>query len=193
MASVDAGCYGVWTVMRTISKATATTGIAVAMSLLAVSLTAGSGADAADEHEVVGRFTIESEAGGAIWAFLPGGLLVVTGPGDISSEGTWTPSVAERDFDASLEVTVSGQVLDVLGQVSPAHDRIAVYVVATEPTRPEDADPWPAESRLIGERFGMVAEPSPSPLPLPEECARPEWVEAAVDWDRCSVTPETDD
>lgn len=192
MAGVDAGCYGVWTVMRTISKATATTGIAVAMSLLAVSLTAGSGADAEDEHEVVGRFTIESEAGGAVWAFLPGGLLMVMGPGDISSEGTWMPSVDERDFDASLDVTVSGQVLDVLGQVSPTGDKIAIHVVATEPTRPDDADPWPVESRLIGERFGMVVEPSPSPLPLPEDCARPEWVDGAVDWDRCRVTPHAD-
>jgi hypothetical protein len=114
-------------------------------------------------------------------------LLVVTGPGDISSEGTWVAATGERDFDANVEVTVSGQVLDVLGQVSPDGDKVAVYVLASAPLRPDDAVPWPTESRLTGERFGMVVEPSPSAMPLPEDCARPEWVDDAVDWDGCSV------
>ena len=150
-----------------------TTGAAAAVLLLAVSIGTASAADGAEEHEVLGRFSIESGAGGAVWAFLPDGLVVVTGPGDISSEGTWVTAAGERDFDANVEVTVSGQALDVLGQVSPGGDKVAVYVLATEPTRPDDAVPWPPESRLIGERFGMVVEPSPSALPLPEDCARP--------------------
>jgi len=174
--------------MSTNSKRTGVSIVTAAMVLMIVLAGSGFSSDEAVTHEVTGRYSIESDAGGAVWAFQLGGLLVVTGPGDISSEGTWKPASGEREFDASVEVTVSGQSLDVLGQVSPDGDRIAVYVIATTPTRPDDADPWPTESRLIGERFGMVVDASPPPLPTPEDCARPEWVEDAVDWDRCSVT-----
>jgi len=169
------------------SKRTAASVATATMALIVALTVGGFASDEAADHEVIGRYSVESDAGGAVWAFQPRGLLVVTGPGDISSEGTWEPASGEREFDASVEVTVSGQSLDVLGQVSRDGDRIAVYVIATEPSRPDDADPWPTESRLIGERFGMVADPSPSPPPTPEDCARPEWVEDAVDWDRCGV------
>jgi hypothetical protein len=169
------------------SKRTAASVATATMALIVALTVSGFASDEASDHEVIGRYSVESDAGGGVWTFQPGGLLVVIGPGDIISEGTWEPALGEREFDASVEVTVSGQTLDVLGQVSPGSDRIAIYVTATEPTRPDDADLWPTESRLVGERFGMVVDPSPSPEPTPEDCARPEWVEDAVDWDRCSV------
>jgi hypothetical protein len=140
----------------------------------------------------VGRFAITSAAGGAAWAFQPSGALVVIGPGEIISEGTWSAAGGEREFDARLEVTVSGQSLAVLGEVSEAGDAVAMYVTASEPTRPEDWTPWPAESRLVGERLGMIAQPDGSPTPPPLDCARPEWVADVVDWDRCDAASVTE-
>lgn len=142
-------------------------------------------------HDVEGRFSVVSEAGGAIWAFQPGGLLVLTGPGEIMSQGTWSPGSLDldRDFDAAIDYDVAGQQLTVLGQVSPDGQAIAVYVQASDPARPDDADPWPAESRLVGERFGMVALASPEPGLI--VCERPDWVDGEVDWDRCGG-PEPD-
>jgi hypothetical protein len=165
--------------------------IATAALLLAgVVATAGAaaaGPSSAADHPVVGRFAIISDAGGAVWAFQPGGALVVIGPGEIISEGTWSAAGGERDFDASLEVTVSGQTLEVLGQVRDDGDAVAVLVNATEPARPDDWTPWPKESRLVGERVGMATEPEPSPTPIPLDCARPAWSGNAVDWDRCDA------
>ena len=140
---------------------------------------------ATEDHAVVGRFSIISDAGGAVWAFQPSGALIVTGPGEILSKGTWSPADGEREFDAQVDVTVSGQALNVLGQVSPDGVAVAVYVSATDPERPDDWTPWPADSRLLGERLGMTIDPTPSPTPEPLDCARPEWVDGAVDWDRC--------
>jgi hypothetical protein len=163
-------------------------GMATAALLLAA-VVATAGASTAVDHPVVGRFAIVSETGGAVWAFQPGGALVVIGPGEIISEGTWSAASEERDFDASVEVTVSGQTLEVLGQVRDDGDAVAVHVTATAPARPDDWTPWPTESRLVGERVGMTTEPESSPRPLPVDCVRPEWVGDAVDWDRCDATP----
>ncbi len=151
--------------------------VAVICSSLAVT--------ASGDHPVVGRFSITSEAGGAVWAFQPGGALIVIGPGEIVSEGTWTAGSGAGDFDATVDMTVSGQILDVLGQVSPDGGSVAVYVTATQPERPDDWTPWPSESRLTGQRSGMITDPEASPTPLPVDCLRPEWVEGMVDWDRC--------
>lgn len=148
--------------------------------------------DAGAEHPVVGRYAITSEAGGAVWAFQAGGALILLGPGDIVSEGSWTPAAGEREFDASVDVTVSGQRLEVLGELSPDGSAVAVYVAASEPQRPEDWTPWPAESRLTGERVGMTPEPAPSATPRPADCARPDWIGGAVDWDRCDGALLTD-
>ncbi len=147
---------------------------------------------ATEDHAVVGRFSIISDAGGAVWAFQPSGVLIVTGPGEILSEGTWSPADGEREFDAQVDVTVSGQALDVLGQVSPDGTAVAVYVTATEPERPDDWTPWPAESQLLGERFGMTTDPTPSPTPKPLDCARPAWTDGVVDWDRCDDAAVTE-
>ena len=157
--------------------------------LLLVTVVATMGLSASPDHPVVGRFVITSASGGAVWAFQPSGALVVIGPGEIISEGTWSAAGGEREFDARLEVTVSGQSLVVLGEVSEAGDAVAMYVTASEPTRPEDWTPWPAESRLVGERLGMIAQPDGSPTPPPLDCARPEWVADVVDWDRCDAAP----
>lgn len=157
-------------------------------ALLASVQAVGSAAAASDDHAVVGRFSISSEAGGAVWAFQPSGLLVLTGPGDIMSEGSWVAAVGADEFDASIGYAIAGQELQVQGAVSPDGSQVAVYVRATEPTRPDDAEPWPIESRLTGERVGMTPEASPSPSPLPPDCTRPQWLDGDVDWDRCDVT-----
>jgi hypothetical protein len=138
-----------------------------------------------EDHAVVGRFSLTSDAGGAVWAFQPSGALIVTGPGEIISTGSWSPGPAEREFDAQVDVTVTGQQLVVLGQVSPDGTALAVHVAASEAERPDDWTPWPPASRLLGERLRLTPDPEPSPTPPPSDCARPEWVDGLVDWDRC--------
>ena len=160
-----------------------------AVLLMAAAFASGSSPVPSAEHPVVGRFAITSQAGGAVWTFQPSGALFVTGPGDILAEGSWTPVAAEGEFDAQVEMTITDQELMVLGQVHPDGDSLAIYVVATDPGRPDDWTPWPPESRLIGERSGMIAEPSASPSTPPPDCARPAWVAGGGDWDRCDATP----
>jgi hypothetical protein len=162
--------------------------IASSMLLLSMVLVAGVTATGDEDHPVVGRWSITSDAGGAVWAFQPSGALVVSGPGEIMSEGSWT-AVAEDELDASVDVQVTGQALEVMAEVSSDATAIALYVSATEATRPDDWRPWPAESRLVGERFGMMVEETPEPTPPPVECLRPEWVDGLVDWDRCDEEP----
>lgn len=145
------------------------------------------GADEPASHPVEGRYSVESDAGGAVWAFRPGGALFVTGPTDQEAEGTWAAGVGDRAFDASLEVSVTGQQLSVLGEVSQDGIQIAMYVTATEPTHPENADPWPLESRITGARFGFVSDATPPPSPQ-IDCLRPAWrADGTVDWDRCGL------
>ncbi len=174
---------------RTTTARSALSGMAAAVLLLLGLMTTGLGSDAGEDHPVLGRFSVTSEAGGAIWAFQPSGKLVVTGPGDIVSLGTWVPAAGEGEFDAKVDVAVTGQVLEVLGQVSPEALEIALWVAATEATKADDWTPWPAESRLTGGRLGMMSEATPSPTPQPLDCARPEWVDGSVDWDRCDNVP----
>lgn len=140
-----------------------------------------------EDHPVVGRWTVTSDAGGAVWAFQPSGVLVVTGPGEISSEGTWSPAAGPDELDATVDVMVTGQELRVLAQVAPDGMGLALYVTASDATRPDDWHPWPAESRLVGLPFGMMVEETPEPTEAPVECLRPLWVEGEVDWDRCDA------
>jgi hypothetical protein len=163
--------------------------IAISMLLISVVLVAAVAATADQEHPVVGRWSITSDAGGAVWAFQPSGVLVISGPGEIMSEGTWTAASAEDELDARVDVLVTGQQLTVMAQVSPDATAIALYATATEATRPDDWRPWPTESRLVGERFGMMVEGTPEPTMPPVECLRPQWVDGAVDWDRCDDEP----
>jgi hypothetical protein len=175
--------------MRATLPTAAVSHVAAALLLLAAVVVSGA-ADALspEGHPVVGRYSIISEAGGAVWTFQPGGTLVLIGPGEIVSEGTWTPAPGSGEFDAQVDAAVTGQRLEVLGAVTDDGERVAVFVTATEPERPDDWIPWPAESRLIGERFGMSSEPTPSPSPPPADCARPAWIDGVVDWDRCHAT-----
>ena len=154
-------------------------------AIILLSAVVASGLAQSAEHPVVGRWTVTSDAGGAVWAFQPSGKLVVTGPGEINAEGRWTPAAGADELDASVDVTVTGQELDVLAQVAPDGSALALYVTATEATRPQDWHPWPAESRLIGQPFGMMVEETPQPTQAPVECLRPQWVDGEVDWDRC--------
>ncbi len=153
--------------------------LALAVSLVGVAL-----AGPAD-HPVVGRWVVEAEPGGAVWTFQPRGTVVALGPGEITSEGTWEPIDEDGAFDATVEVAVTGQTLQVLGQVAPDVGAVALYITASEATRPDDWTPWSPESRLVGEPFRMVADETPQPTEQPLDCLRPEWVEGAVDWDRC--------
>jgi hypothetical protein len=162
------------------------TASALATSLLLLGTAVSVAADD-DEHPVTGRWVVEAEPGGAVWAFQPSGMLVVSGPGEISAEGTWTAADEEGAFDASVEAVVTGQLLEVLGQVAPSLDEVALYVTATEPSRPDDWTPWPARSRLLGTPFGMTSEETPVPSAVPADCLRPEWVDGEVDWDRCDI------
>lgn len=150
-----------------------------------------SGPGAALDAPVIGGFSVVSDAGGAVWSFRPGGELMVVGPGDLLAEGTWGPGPEADDFDAELDVAVTGQALSILGAVSPDGRQIALYVAASEATSPMDGIPWPPVSRLVGDRVGLVPDPTPSPTPPPADCLRPAWGAAeSVDWDRCSVTAQ---
>lgn len=179
------GCYRGLTMKRTSLGRSLFTSIAAVFLLLTVVVANGVAQDADEEHPVVGRWSITSDAGGAVWAFQPSGALVVTGPGEIMSEGSWTAASGPEELDATVDVQVTGQQLQALAQVSADGTGIALYVTATEATRPDDWRPWPAESQLIGQRFGMVVDETPAPTEAPIDCLRPLWVESEVDWDRC--------
>lgn len=158
--------------------------VAAILLLTAVAITSLA-ANTTEDHPVVGRWTVTSDAGGAVWAFQPSGLLVVTGPGEITSEGSWTPATGPEELDATVDAQITGQQLAAMAQVSPDGSQIALYVTATEPTRPDDWRPWPAESRLVGQRFGMTVDETPEPTDAPLDCLRPQWADGVVDWDRC--------
>jgi hypothetical protein len=132
-----------------------------------------------------GRYAVVSQAGGAVWDFLPDGRLVIVGPVDLVAEGEWMPVADPGAFDASVDIELTGQALSVMGTFAPDGQRVALHVVASEARRPGDGATWPAESRLVGERIGM-AEEEASPTPRADECLRPTWTDAAtVDWDPC--------
>ena len=153
--------------------------------LLGAVVVSGLAQDASEDHPAVGRWTVTSDVGGSVWAFQPSGALIISGPGDIISQGAWTPASGADELDATVDVEVTGQALDVLAQVAPDGTAIALYITATEAVRPDDWQPWPPESRLVGQRFGMMVEETPEPSLPPVDCVRPQWVEGTVDWDRC--------
>ena len=161
----------------------------VAVVLLAV--VGGTAFTQEPEHPLVGRWVVEAEPGGAVWAFQSDGSLILTGPGEIVSEGTWSAAAEPGAFDAEVDVAVSGQTIKVLGQLSDDGSTIALYVVASDATAPDDWTPWPAESRLLGTPLGMMTGDTPEPTVPPVDCLRPRWVDGAVDWDRCdeALTP----
>jgi hypothetical protein len=168
-------------------------GLAASVATLVVLAlsTVSPAADSTADLPLLGRFSVVSGAGGAVWSFQPGGELMVVGPGELLAEGNWAPGPEAGDFDAELDVAVSGQALSVLGAVSPDGRQIALYVAASAATSPQDGIPWPRVSRLVGDRVGLIADPTPSPTPPPADCLRPAWDAAeSVDWDRCSVTAQ---
>jgi hypothetical protein len=169
----------------------------LALLVAAATATAGSAAGGADDGvqggmdgiPIAGRYSVPSEAGGAVWAFLSDGRLIVMGPGDLMATGTWSPGSAEGEFDAGLDVAITGQALRILGSMSSDEDRLAIYAEASEPRSPEDGAAWPSVSRLVGERIGLVPEPAESPGTAPGDCLRPAWRDGdEIDWDRCAVT-----
>jgi hypothetical protein len=138
-------------------------------------------------HPAVGRFSIVSEVGGAVWAFQPDGRLIVMGPGDLVARGTWQAGPDRADLDARLDVSVTGQKLHILGAVSPDAARVALYVEAVEPHDTEAGVPWPSISRLVGERVALAPDVAPSAGSWQQDCRRPAWLEGdAISWDRCA-------
>jgi hypothetical protein len=133
-----------------------------------------------------GRFSVVSEAGGAVWSFLEDGRLVVLGPGDVVAEGSWSRTPLEGTFDATLQATVTDQALRILGALSPDGQRLALYVEATGPGAPGDGAAWPAVSRLTGDRVGLIGDAGERPSPQPADCLRPAWLDdRQVDWYPC--------
>ncbi len=168
-------------------------GIAVSVAMLVVLAlsTVSPAADSTQDSSLAGRFSVVSAAGGAVWSFQPDGELMVVGPGDLLAGGTWAPAAGPGEFDAELDVAITGQVLSILGAVSPDGGQVALYVAASEATSPLDGISWPPVSRLVGERVGFVADPTASPTPPPADCLRPAWgTTESVDWDRCSLTAQ---
>jgi hypothetical protein len=159
----------------------------VAPSLLVASFLGLGASDPAAVPQVEGRYAVTSDVGGAVWAFQPGGALVVVGPGDLVAQGSWTAGPETGEFDASMAVGVTGQDLVILGALSTDGGAIAMHVTASEATTPGAWTPWPPESRLVGERIVLGGEATPRPEPSPPvECLRPTWIEGGVvDWDRC--------
>jgi hypothetical protein len=140
---------------------------------------------------VSGRYSVESDAGGAVWSFRDDGRLVVIGPGDLQADGHWSAVAGDGAFDATLSVTVTDQALRILGTASPDGRGLALYVEATEPGSPADGTPWPPVSRLIGARVGLTDEASPRPSLPAQECLRPRWLaDGQVDWYPCGWVPD---
>ncbi|MFV2062057.1 MAG: hypothetical protein ACC726_00925 [Chloroflexota bacterium] len=179
---------------RVPSKSAVIVGLVVSVALMASAWVIVA-AESDPQHDVVGRFSIESEAGGAVWAFQPSGKLILTGPGEQIAEGAWSSSAASsRKFDATLDVAVTGQELTVLGEVSPQGAGIALFIAATPPNDEDNALPWPSESRLTGQRFGFSSEATPVPSLDATECLRPSWAtDGTVDWDPCGLSEGTVD
>jgi hypothetical protein len=136
---------------------------------------------------IEGRYSVVSDAGGAVWALQPGGRLAVLGPGDLIASGLWRPAADPGAFDASVIIDVTGQELTVLGALSPDGSRVALHVRATDPRTPGNGVPWPRVSRLTGERIAMTG-PGSSPTATADECLRPAWeTGSVVDWDPCRL------
>ena len=168
-------------------------GIAASVAMLVVLAlsTVSPAADSTADPSPLGRFSVVSDAGGAVWSFQLGGGLMVVGPGDLLAGGTWALGSGPGEFDAELDVAITGQVLSILGAVSPDGGQVALYVAASEATSPLDGIPWPPVSRLVGDRVGLVADATPGPTPPPADCLRPVWGAAeSLDWDRCSLTAQ---
>jgi hypothetical protein len=160
-------------------------GLGLAVAMLAVPAR-GWATEPVEDSPVVGRYAVDSEAGGAVWAFQPSGQLVVLGPGELVAEGAWTEGPANGEFDGSLRIEVTAQDLEILGAVSPDGRQMALYVRAGEAAAPGDWDPWPAESRLLGTRLQMSPDEAPPPSPAASDCLRPAWgLDDVIDWDRC--------
>jgi hypothetical protein len=147
--------------------ATQAAAIVAAASFVGWAAAASSDVPSASGPDIVGRFALTSEAGGAVWALEEDGDLYVVGPGDLIAEGAWSPGPLDGLFAADVEVPVTGQRLDVMGAVSPDGLQIALHVRASEAATPGDGVPWPALSLLHGQRVGLAANASLEPTASP--------------------------
>ena len=108
---------------RTSFGRSAAASLAGAILLLTAVAITSLAANTTEDHPVVGRWNVISDAGGAVWAFQPSGVLVVTGPGEITSEGSWTPAAGPEELDATVDAQITGQQLAAMAQVSPTGPR----------------------------------------------------------------------
>lgn len=144
-----------------------------AAAIVAVAAVVGWGAVASSDGpsvtgpDIVGRYALTSNAGGAVWAFEDDGDLYVVGPGELLAEGAWSPGPLGGLFDADVAVPVTGQQLDVMGAVSPDGLQIALHVRASEAATPGDGVPWPALSLLHGQRVGLAPDATVGPTASP--------------------------
>jgi hypothetical protein len=166
--------------------------VAAAIALLLGGAVAAQDAEPTDgfaRPPIEGRYGIVSAVGGAVWTFLSDGQVMLIGPGDLMAEGRWQPAAAAGTFDASIDIAATGQTLTVLGGLAPDGRRVALHVAASTPLRPGDGVPWPPESRIVGERVGLVGEGPDQGWPA-DQCLRPVWEsKSVVDWDPCAAVP----
>jgi hypothetical protein len=158
-------------------------------------------------------FSVESDAGGAVWMFREDGTVRLIGPGEALAIGGWsTPDGDDRRFGGSIEVPLSDQTLTFKGEASEDGSAIALLVTATGSGFDAGKFNWPAESRLVGKRVGFrdvepgasstpdaspapvtSAMPSATPVPIASadgECAIWDGIEG-VGWGACDVAPSS--
>ena len=168
-------------------------------------------ASPASLHRAIGMFSVESDAGGAVWMLREDGTVRLIGPGEALAIGGWSaPDGDDRRFGGSIEVPLSDQTLTFKGEASEDGSAIALLVTATEPGFDAGKFNWPAESRLVGKRVGFrdvepvassipdaspapvtSAMPSATPVPIASadgECAIWDGIEG-VGWGPCDMAP----
>jgi hypothetical protein len=159
-------------------------GTGTATILIVWAMASGLAAEPAEGPVSAGRFSVISEAGGAVWAFQPGGELVVVGPGDLVARGAWRDGPEVDDLDATLRVEASGQDLTIRVPSARWATRALRGGQRSDVARGLGALAAPVAPG--GRPRGAVTTTEPSPTPPPLDCLRPVWAsDVLVDWDRC--------
>jgi hypothetical protein len=122
----------------------------------------GMSADAdAPTGSLDGTFSTPGPVGGTVWAFRPGGVLFVSGPGELEHAGRWAVAPGTGLVQATLRWSPSGQTLRILAATPPDATRVALLVRARGvSTVPPNGARWPPLSLLVAER--VTLEPLPT-------------------------------
>lgn len=148
--------------------------LVTALGALPSTSTAQPDVDERAAAQVVGRYAIDSQPGGAVWSFEKDGKVVIIGPGELMAGGDWQPGPLAGLFHGEVHVPVTSQWLAILGAVSPDGDQVAMHVLASEAGAPGDGVPWPATSFLVGRRVGLLPDDGSSAARSPEASASSE-------------------